>query len=435
MGQSISLSKKCSSSSSYLILYRRLRRTVLNHLGIVLWNVFGYRKDISWECILRESGRNENDLPPATLKLFKCLSNSWNEDPLLTLSGRILLKNYYCDILNTRERIKEVYSINKEYIEKNNQIRKPLFIVGWPRVGSTFMHKLLSCDPQCKGPPLWQLVNPVPSNFDNIKKEDEIRNTQLLMDYYFDLEPELYMLHEMNAENADECCHLFEQNWVDRHSVIISENMSSYLELLNNLTLEEQIEIYQFYKETLQVMMFLNKDSPISHHILKDATHYMFIEGLLAVFPDANILLMNRKPSSVAKSCLSGIGLVGRYYYDRKTISNFTYSSHLANRTLSWMELSQERGNLYLPKNNTITGKKISQKTIQFEEFIKDPISTVKEIYDYFGYEYSLEFEENMKQFINNYNSFRKSKPTFIHTTEPFGLNEKDIDNMFTKIK
>lgn len=288
------------------------------------------------------------------------------------------------------------------------------------------MHKLLSCDPSAKGPPLWQLVNPVPESYKTgiPSMEQQIHNTQKAMDYYFDLEPTLYMLHEMNAKNADECCHLFEQSWVDRHSPIISDNMKNYYQLLLSLATEDQVEFYSFYKQTLQVMAFLNQDFPASHHILKDATHCLFLDGLLNVFPDASILILRRKPAPVAKSCFSGISYVARYYYRVSDIN----SPKLAERTIDWMLKSNERIQQTISKttdNNFFD--------IHFEDFVKNPIDCVKKIYEHFGYEFSVEFEENMKEFLKEYNAFRKSKPVISHPIEPFGYSEDEINNLFSQ--
>lgn len=290
------------------------------------------------------------------------------------------------------------------------------------------MHKLLSCDPSAKGPPLWQLVNPIPATYKTQipSLEKQLQDTQVAMDYYFDLEPNLYMLHEMNAKNADECCHLFEQSWVDRHSPIISDNMDSYFQNLLHLSPDDQAEVYRFYKKTLKVMSFLNKDFPASHHVLKDATHSLFLDGLLQVFPDACILLLHRKPAPVAKSCLSGIGYVARYYY---YVSDIDYQN-LAKRTLDWMRYSQERVN-ETRKNTKLTHENAFYD-IHFEEFIKDPVESIKKMYEHFGYEFSVEFEENMKVFLDDYNRFRKSKPALPHSLDPFGYSVNEINEMFS---
>ena len=41
-------------------------------------------------------------------------------------------------------------------------VPSPVFVMGLPRTGTTFLHRLLSLDPQVRAPFLWELLAPVP---------------------------------------------------------------------------------------------------------------------------------------------------------------------------------------------------------------------------------------------------------------------------------
>ena len=101
MWSSVSLSQRCSSSSVFLIVYRRFRRYLLNLVGVIGYRLFGFRYDISLERILKDVGQEEENLPPATLELLRSISSCWNNDTKLTLSGRILLR--VCRLSGTRK--------------------------------------------------------------------------------------------------------------------------------------------------------------------------------------------------------------------------------------------------------------------------------------------------------------------------------------------
>ena len=288
---SIVLSRQCSKSSVSTILRRRLRRWFLNTLGWVLYRVTGWRgPDLLLSSLLASSSFTpeeiEQILPPATYQLFDTLSRCWNEDPRLALSGRYLLRDYYTELLRLRWRICQYFTQHQldKVSSSHCGLERPLFLVGWPRVGSTFLHKLMSCDPLAKCPPLYQVVDPVPvvaqgSPIEDETKRELIADTQQLMDSFFDLEPTLFMLHEMRAPEADECCHLFEQSWVDRHSPIASGNMQAYWKLLSSMSREEKREVYEFYKKTLMVMSHCFGDAPPSHHILTSRRNPFSLRG------------------------------------------------------------------------------------------------------------------------------------------------------------
>ena len=42
------------------------------------------------------------------------------------------------------------------------ELPPPIFIIGWPRTGSTFLHQLLACDPANRTIPYWESFDPVP---------------------------------------------------------------------------------------------------------------------------------------------------------------------------------------------------------------------------------------------------------------------------------
>jgi hypothetical protein len=44
----------------------------------------------------------------------------------------------------------------------NVPVRSPVFVLGLPRTGTTFLHRLLSLDPAVRSPLLWELLSPVP---------------------------------------------------------------------------------------------------------------------------------------------------------------------------------------------------------------------------------------------------------------------------------
>ena len=54
-------------------------------------------------------------------------------------------------------------------------IRDPIFVVGLPRTGTTFLHRLLSLDPFARAPKTYELFDPVPRYPDDWKKDRKRR--------------------------------------------------------------------------------------------------------------------------------------------------------------------------------------------------------------------------------------------------------------------
>ncbi len=59
-------------------------------------------------------------------------------------------------------RLKMVDYIKKHSMIKSIPIKNPIFVVGFPRTGTTFLHEILGLHPQVKSHTTWQQMNSVP---------------------------------------------------------------------------------------------------------------------------------------------------------------------------------------------------------------------------------------------------------------------------------
>jgi len=88
-----------------------------------------------------------------------------------------------------------------------NPVRQPVFVLGMPRTGTTFLHRLLSLDPAARAPLTYELQDPVPRYRDDpiLDKQKRIKYCQKeidMLNYYM---PEMSQVHEMGADIPEEC--------------------------------------------------------------------------------------------------------------------------------------------------------------------------------------------------------------------------------------
>ena len=62
---------------------------------------------------------------------------------------------------------------------------------------------------------------------------------------------------------------------------------------------------------------------------------------------------------------------------------------------------------------------------VNFDDFIKDPLRSVKSIYSHFGFDLDIETETNMIDFVSI--SQNESKEPHVYTPEEFGLSSAGI--------
>src|SRR5258705_8781004 len=74
--------------------------------------------------------------------------------------GRLLMRIHLRDLLETRLRLNAAWQNIRDQFE-NSPLQRPLFIVGMPRSGSTFLHELLGEDPATRAPRVWEVMFPL----------------------------------------------------------------------------------------------------------------------------------------------------------------------------------------------------------------------------------------------------------------------------------
>jgi hypothetical protein len=90
----------------------------------------------------RRTGLADFGDPPLQPAL-SILLNSLEQEADLHPLGRMLMRIHLRDLLETRLRLAEAWKGKREALEAR-AIEKPVFVVGTPRSGSTFLHELLA---------------------------------------------------------------------------------------------------------------------------------------------------------------------------------------------------------------------------------------------------------------------------------------------------
>ena len=66
---------------------------------------------------------------------------------------------------------------------------------------------------------------------------------------------------------------------------------------------------------------------------------------------------------------------------------------------------------------------------VSFTKLMKDPVNVIKDIYDHFGYDFTPEFEENLRLYIESHPKGQHGK--FNYSLDTFNLTKEDVNNEF----
>jgi hypothetical protein len=332
----------------------------------------------------------------------------------LNFVGRIMTQKQLLDTLTTRLQLIDQWKKHPEIAEE--KIKRPLFVVGLPRTGTTILHSLLSQDPAIRSPLSWEVGMPLPApQQETFTTDPRIAQTERNLDIFRWLAPSFETIHPMGATLPQECITF---TTLACHSIQFEVTFNAptyqqwYLE-------HDPSDVYTFHHQFLR---HLQHGVPGDQWALKTPAHLNTLEGLFKEYPDALIVQTHRDPLAVVPS-------IANLYYTMRCIG----SDDLQPDDLGRQQLQQWAG--YLNKGmhvrDSMPEKSDQFFDIYFEEVIEDSVDCVRRIYEHFEMDFTKEARDCMTTFLaaNQRNKHGVHK----YTLEMFGLDEAELTDMFAE--
>lgn len=260
----------------------------------------------------------------------------------------------------------------------HERIRRPVFITGLPRSGTTFLHRLMMTDPRNRAPLVWQTIFPYPDRGVRPDAPDtRIARAARNLRMFERLAPEFRALHPLDATSPQECseinAHVFRSMRFDSNY-----HVPSY-RLWLDADIERHLPAYRFHKRFLQHLQHMTPDSG-QQWVLKCPEHVFALQAIKEVYPDARLIFVHRDPVKVLLSVAKLTEVLRRPFsrrVDRVSIGRDESARWLdgANRMI---DTGDDAG---LPEPVC---------HVHYIDLVTDPVSTVEQVYRHFG----LRFDE-----------------------------------------
>src|SRR5262249_4678305 len=152
---------------------------------------------------------------------LRVLVGSLETEARLNLVGRITVREDITRLLANRFRIER--DRQRDAGIAAEEIRRPIFITGMPRSGSTLLHGLLAQDPASRVPQTWEMLNPSPAperaTYDS---DPRIARVERELRWFKRLTPDFQVIHDVGARLPEECTIII------AHSFVSSQFASMY---------------------------------------------------------------------------------------------------------------------------------------------------------------------------------------------------------------
>jgi hypothetical protein len=312
------------------------------------------------------------------------------------------------DLLIVRAKIEAAWKANPEI--KQIAIKKPMYLTGLPRTGTSALLNLLAVDSDARPLKLWEGLNPdpLPGNppqsedprFVGMKQfYDEINNTA-----------DFKKIHSTSAETPEECVHLLNHTFSD-----VQFGYEPLMEPYGSWFRQQDLHAsYRYYADILRLLQW---QRPGNRLLLKSPCHLWALDVITEMFPDSAIIITHRNPlESVASYCSMMEALMaGRSDLDKK---------ELGLATLNY--LADKLQHSYALRASIDPGRIID---LQFNDFIADPIAVVKKIYTYFKLPLTASTLGAMQQYQDSHPMGRYGKHEYGLVS--YGLTESQVMQRF----
>jgi LPS sulfotransferase NodH len=341
-------------------------------------------------------------------ELLRCLES----EARLTLLGRGMARTTVVNALVTRLRLVDWRKRHPEVARQ--QIRRPLFVLGMPRTGTTLLHGLLGQDPAARAPLTWEVAAPCPApDSATYASDPRIAAARATERDIEKIAPGFLAIHPSGALLPQECV-----------SLTASEFMSMQWEATYAVPsyqrwceAQDHAAAYRWHRAFLQHLQSRHSGS---HWVLKTPAHLLTLDALFTEYPDALVVQTHRAPSQVVASLASlECTLRGASTDAIDPRAQGEEAAGLIERMLRAGAASRAAH----PQ------REVQFFDLAYPDLVADPLGSVKRIYERFGLEFGSEFETRMRAFL----AANASDKHGVHRYAPaaFGLDAEQLEQRY----
>jgi len=292
----------------------------------------------------------------------------------------------------------------------HEEIRHPIFVIGLPRAGTTFLHSLLSQDPAHRSPSTWEMRAPSPPPEEATYATDpRIEETDDALRFEGFLEPELQAIHPFQARRAEECNFMWEQSLLSVNFMAFW-NVPSYTQYLYST------DFTPVYREHRQFLQHLQRRFRRERWLLKSPAHSAWLPQLLAVYPDACIVQCHRDPAKVLPSLSSNLAALRRLFSDQVEVSDFGMARLQADSLAVVSRVRQQPG---------VADRFIDAHYLDVQA---EPLAVVRRIYAHFKLPFTAAAEAAMTAWLAEDHESHSKGARHSYSLEQYRIDLAELD-------
>lgn len=355
-----------------------------------------------------------NNFYPDAIEAFTQMTQSVSNEIAFSEVGMMAFKEHMHRLLVNHLRIEEELRLHPEILEED--ISDPIVILGLPRTGTTKLQRMMSANPNVHKFYFWRLLNPARfPDADPTQPDPRIEVANQTATMLQTMYPNFMAVHPTLPEEVDEDLFLMEFSF-KTHLLACRFGVRSYYDWVANSSMHNN---YHYLKRIIKYLQWQDGGKKAQPWIMKSPFHSGSLDALLDAYPNATLVHTHRDLTEVLPSFCNMMDACLHLYTDEidlREIGRF------------YLEVVSTDMNKYLALRKEL-GSSINILDVAYKDIITDPMSVVREIYQYAGRPVAEDEEKSMLDWNEQHPKDRFGKNTY--TMERYGLTRNTIEAAF----
>lgn len=311
----------------------------------------------------------------------------------------------------------------KEY--RHQKLAQPVFIIGNPRSGTTFLHRLLAGDENnFSYIRMWEVIfAPSVSQRKLIwffQKIDDVLGSKFQR-WLLVQEKKTWLsnpIHKIGLLEPEEDESILFSMWATIFTSVVFPHpdlVRKYAYFDKQVPLLERHKIMRFYRSCLRRHLFARHSD--KKFLSKNPTFSPKVDSLYEFFPDAKIIYLVRNPLDTIPSIISWMSYQWKQFSD--PVENYLFKDYMLELAKEWYEYPLERFSKAPPDSYAI---------IRYEDLVQNPKQIIAGIYEKFGFDLAPEFEKILDEAGQRETSYKSGHK---YSLRKMGLTRKGILKTF----
>ncbi|MEM8498608.1 MAG: sulfotransferase [Pseudomonadota bacterium] len=345
---------------------------------------------------------------------FEMLIQALEDEAQLNPIGRATQHQRILNSLKNRARMEEWIRRHPEI--EDEMVAPPVVIVGLARTGTTMLHRILANDQRFYAPLWYEVRNPSPyMNWSADGTDQRLVEATAEVEALLAANPEFAAIHPMDPMGADEEILLLEHSFYSYVPNAFT-HIPSYTRFVGS---SDNGPAYQYLKRQLQFLQWQKKQrgETAQRWLLKTPHHLHFMDLLLKVFPDAQILATHRDPVLSVPSITSmnyNLWITCSDHADKLAVAN-EWSVLFANGMQHTMDVRKHYSGQFFDA--------------WFEETVARPFEVIEQMYEFLD----MPMTEQARRAMEHHREAnkREDRPLHEYTLEEYGYTEDGIRGLY----